>query len=106
MTGLPLDVWGMMMFSIFAFWGVATWALVRTLRQEEEKLRILQAEGDLESHSPEALRELRAWIEQNPDDPDVADARATYNQCVDTLQTTDQHVYDWSDTTINQLDRL
>lgn len=103
---LAADVWAMMIFSILAFWGVAGWALWRTLRQEEEKLEMLQVEGDLESHSPEALRELRRWIEQNPGDPDVDDARAMYNRCVETLQQTDRHVYDWPRADIDRLEPL
>ena len=103
---LTADVWAMMIFSILAFWGVAGWALWRTLRQEDEKLAKLQAEGDIESRSPAALRELRQWIEDNPDDPDVDTARELYNRCVETLRQTDRHVYDWSDDAIEQLERL
>lgn len=106
MLGLPLDVWAMMIFSILAFFGVALWALIYTLRQEEQKMDILRTEGALDTYSPSALQDLRAWIDAhpNPDDPDLEEARSAYQECVETLRTTDRHFYDWSDAEIERLD--
>jgi hypothetical protein len=106
MSALPPDVWAMMIFSILAFFGVSIFALVYSLRQEEQKMQILRTEDTLDTHSPTALRELRAWIEAHPDDPDADEARATYNDCVDALWSTGRHFYDWSPEDIQQLDSL
>lgn len=106
MTELPADVWAMMIFSILAFFGVSIWALIYTLRQEEKKMELLRAEGDLDSYAPHALRELRTWIHTHLDDPDVKSARDAYNECTETLRRTDRHFYDWSDADIQQLEAL
>ncbi|MDJ1432230.1 hypothetical protein [Halostagnicola sp. A-GB9-2] len=105
---MPLTpgVLGMLAFTLLAFWGVAIWALTRTLRQESRKVEMLEQQDRLDTYSPKALAELREWIERNPNDPLAAEARAQYNECVDTLETTDQHFYDWSDREIESLERL
>lgn len=103
MTTLPADVWAMMIFSILVFFGVALWALIHTLRQEEQKMELIRTEGNLDSYGPQALRELRRWIDTHPDDPDVDMAREAYDECVETLRTTDRHFYDWSDADVQGL---
>lgn len=106
MSVLPPDVWAMMIFTILVFFGVATWALVYSLRQEEEKMQILRAEGTLDTHSPAALRDLRAWIESHPGDPDVDEAREVHDECVEILKTTNRHFYEWSEADIHALRQL
>ena len=108
MLELSLDVWATMLFCAVAFFGVTLWTLVYTLRQEDKKLALFQTEGHLDTYSPRALRDLRAWIEAhpNPDAPDVQEARAAHNDCVETLKTTDRHFYDWAEADIEQLDTL
>ena len=108
MLGLPIDVWAMMLFSIIVFFGVSVWALVYTLREEERKLDILETEGALDTYSPNALQDLRTWIRAQPDtsSQEVQDAQAAYRDCVETLQTTRRHFYDWSDQEIDRLDAL
>jgi len=108
MLGLSLDVWATMLFCVLAFFGVAIWALVYTLRQEEKKLALFETAGDLDTYSPRALRDLRRWIEAhpNPHAPDVEEARSLYNDCVETLKTTDRHFYRWSEAEIERLDTL
>lgn len=106
MFSLPLDVWVMMAFSIVAFFGVSIYTLLYTLRQEERKLQILRSEDDIDTHSSAALRDLYAWINAHPDDPDVEEARQTYQHCVDVLRTTNQHVYHWSEDEIDDLPSL
>lgn len=106
MSALPFDVWAMMIFSILVFFGVSIGALIYTLRQEEQKLDILRSEETIDTHSPRALRELRAWIDAHPADPDADAARATYNECVEALRRTDRHFYDWSDAEIDQLETV
>lgn len=108
MLGLSLDVWATMLFCVLAFFGVAIWALVYTLRQEEKKLALFETEGDLDTYSPRALSDLRRWIEShpNPTHPDVEAARSAYNDCVDTLRNTDRHFYRWSRAEVDRLDTL
>jgi hypothetical protein len=108
MLGLSLDVWVTMIFCIVAFFGVSIWVLIYTLRQEETKLALFKTEGDLDSYSPRALKDLRRWIAAHPDTthPDVESARTLYNDCVETLKTTDRHFYGWSDAEIDRLDSL
>lgn len=108
MLGLSFDVWATMIFCVLAFFGVSIWVLVYTLWQEEKKLALFETEGDLDTYSPRALRDLRRWIEAHParNDPDVDEARALYNDCVETLKTTDRHFYEWSASEIERLDTL
>ncbi|MFP9060707.1 hypothetical protein ACLI4R_09270 [Natrialbaceae archaeon A-chndr2] len=96
----------MLVFTLAAFWGIATWSLVRTLRQEDRKAAMLEDQDRVDTYSPKALADLRAWIEANPDDPLVDQARESYNECVDVLESTDQHFYDWSESEIRSLERL
>lgn len=103
---ITLETWIGMGFAIVAFWGVASWALIRTLRQEDRKVELLERQGKMESYSPRGLEELRTWIEANPADPLVEDARRRYNETVDALQTIDEPFYDWSDQEIDALERL
>ncbi|WP_129114968.1 hypothetical protein [Halegenticoccus tardaugens] len=105
---LPAEVWGTMLFVVVAFWGVAGWALVRTLRQEDRKVELVETNRNdrIDTYSPEALSDLRRWVERNPDDPYAPDATAKYNACVETLRATDAHFYDWSDEEIARLETL
>ncbi|WP_290818635.1 hypothetical protein [Halovivax sp.] len=103
---LTIEVLAMLAFTLLAFWGVATWALVRTLAQEGEKVELLRHQDRLDTYSPRALSDLREWIEENPDDPLADDARAAYNECVETLRETDRHYYDWSDEEVAALERV
>lgn len=93
----------MMLFSILAFFGVALWALVRTLQQEEQKMDLLRTEEKIDTHSPRALRDLRMWIAAHPEDPDVETARAVYDECVEALTSTERHFYAWSEEEIERL---
>ena len=103
---LTAEVLGMFAFTILAFWGIATWALVRTLRQEDRKVEILKHQDRMDTYSPQSLGELREWIENNPNDPLVDEARQQHNECVDALKHTDMHYYDWSSEEIDRLDRV
>ncbi|THE65135.1 hypothetical protein D8Y22_07890 [Salinadaptatus halalkaliphilus] len=103
---LTAEVLGMLSFTLLTFWGLATWALVRTLRQEGRKVEILRHQDRMDTYSPQALAELREWIDAHPDDPLADTARERYNECVETLRQTDSHFYDWSDREIANLERL
>jgi hypothetical protein len=103
---LTAEVIGMLAFTLLVFWGVATWALVRTLRQEGRKIEILEHQDRMDTYSPGSLAELREWIENNPNDPLVDRARRQHNECVDVLRQTDRHFYDWSPEEIDRLERV
>lgn len=103
---LTTEVIGMLVFTLAAFWGIASWALIRTLRQEGRKVEILEHQNRMDTYSPTALAELRGWIESNPDDPLVEEAREQYNECIEALEETDRRYYDWSDEQVESLERL
>ena len=103
---LTAEVIAMLVFTLLAFWGVASWALVRTLRQEDRKVEILEHQDRMDTYSPEALAELREWIEEHPDDPLVDEVRERHNECVEVVRQTDRHFYDWSDREIRELERV
>jgi len=67
---------------------------------------ILETEGEIDTHPPRALGDLRSWIQAHPDDPDVDTARETYRSCVDALQSTDRHFYNWTEAEIKRLEPL
>lgn len=106
MPGMTVGGRVVMFATIVVLWGAASWALVRTLRDEDRKLELLEEQGEIDTYSPESLRELRTWIEEHPDDPLAEEARAAYNDCIETLETIDESFYDWSTEEIGQLERL
>lgn len=106
LLGLPVITWVVMVITIVLLWGVASWALYRTLTKEEHKLELLQDQDNLETYSPQSMRELREWVQDHPADPLADDARERYNDCVETLRKIDQTFYDWSEAEINDLEKL
>lgn len=104
--GLSLEAWIGMIIAIVAFWVLATWALFRTLRQDERKMEMIEQQGKIETYSPQALEDLRTWIQANPDDPLAEEAKAEYNECVETLQEIEEPFYDWSSEKIQNLEKL
>ncbi|WP_049904294.1 hypothetical protein [Natrialba asiatica] len=101
---LSTVAWVTMLLAILALPGVASVVLVRSLRTEGRKLTMLREQGNLDSYSPQALKELREWIQTNPNNPYVSDARQRYNECVRTLREIDDPYYDWSDEQIEELE--
>lgn len=107
MVAMSAGGWLVLVVMVVVLWGVATWALFRTLRDEDRKLDLLDEQGAIDTYSPESLRELRAWIEDNPDDPMVAEARERYNDCVETLRSIDEPFYEeWSEGEVEDLEPL
>lgn len=84
-----------MLGSIGLLWGTALWAMVRSLRLEDRKVRLLREQGELEPYSPRALAELGAWLDANPQAPYADVARDRYNECVEVLQRIDKPFYAW-----------
>ncbi|WP_331235852.1 hypothetical protein [Natronorarus salvus] len=103
---ITAETWIGIGVAIVAFWGIASWAMIRTLRQEERKTAILDEQRRMDTYSPKALSELREWIEANPEDPYVEDAKHKHNECVRNLRETDRQFYDWSEVEIERLEPL
>lgn len=95
-----------MLSAIVLLWGVASWALYRTLSDEERKLELIQEQGTIDTYSPRALSDLQEWIETHPSHPKISDAREAYNECVDILREIDEPFYDWSEAEIKDLEKL
>ncbi|ODR82288.1 hypothetical protein BG842_21495 [Haladaptatus sp. W1] len=103
---LSTSAWVVMLGSIAVLWGTAVWALVRSLRDEDEKLELLNEQGEIDTYSPRSMTELREWIRENPDDKHASEARERYNECVETLRRIDTTFYDWNQSEIDSLERL
>ncbi len=103
---LTAEVIAMLVFTLAAFWGIATWALIKTLRDEDRKVALLEQQDRVDTYSPKALAELREWIEANPEDPLVGEARRSHNECIDALESTENQFYDWSESEIQSLERV
>lgn len=98
--------WAVMFGSIAVLWGVGVLTMYRTLTDEERKLTLLDAQGQLDTYSPTALAELRSWIEANPNDPYVEEAIERHDECVRTLREIDEPFYDWSEAQIQDLETI
>ena len=100
------SAWASMFVAIVLLWGTASWAIYRSLRDEDEKLELLDEQGEINTYSPQALTELRGWVESHPDDPLAGEARERYNDCVDILRRIDTTFYDWDQGEIESLEKL
>lgn len=103
---LSATVWTVMLGSIVLLWVPASWALYRTMHDEERKLTLLNAQGKIDTYSPHALTELRDWIQSHPNDEYAPEARERYNECVETLREIDEPFYDWSESEIEDLEKI
>lgn len=103
---LSATVWTVMLGSIALLWVPASWALYRTMHDEERKLTLLNDQGEIDTYSPRALTELRDWIQSHPDDEYAPEARERYNECVETLREIDEPFYDWSESEIEDLETI
>lgn len=103
---LSTVAWITMILAILALPGVASVILIKSLRTEERKLRLLKDQGTIDSYPPRALRELREWVQENPNDPYAPEARQRYNECVRSLREIDEPYYDWSDEEIAELETI
>lgn len=106
MAALSASGWAVLAVAVGSLWGVAVWALYRSLTDEERKLELIREQGEIDTYSPRALRELREWYERNPEDPLAEEARRRHNECVQTLREIDEPFYDWSEEEIARLEKL
>jgi hypothetical protein len=103
---LSISAWFVMLGAIVTLWGVGSWALLRSLRDEDEKLELLDEQGEIDTYSPRSMAELREWIQSHPGDKHAEEARLRYNECVETLERIDETFYDWSREEIDALEKL
>ncbi|WP_254535831.1 hypothetical protein [Halomarina litorea] len=103
---LSAVAWASMLVTLLVVPGVATAALVRSLRSEERKLELLRKQDNIDSYSPRALADLREWIRANPGDPYAPVARERHNECVRSLREIEEPYYDWSEEEIRELETL
>jgi len=106
MAAMTLTGWVAMIGVIALIWGIAVWALYRSLSDEDRKLDLIDEQGEIDTYSPQALSELREWVTTHPEDPLVGEARDRYNECVEILQRVDETFYDWSEDEIESLGKL
>ncbi|MFB6086444.1 MAG: hypothetical protein ABEJ84_06510 [Halodesulfurarchaeum sp.] len=103
---LTAITWVMMLVSIAILWGVASWGMYRTLRDEDRKLELINRHGTIDTYSPTALRELREWIENNPEDPYREEAIERHDECVKILRENEETFYDWNQKQIESLELI
>jgi hypothetical protein len=74
--------WVTMVGVIAVLWGTAVWALYRSLSDEDEKLELIERQGEMDTYSSRALAELRERVTANPEAP-LADEgkKATERVC-------------------------
>ncbi|MCL1478946.1 hypothetical protein MIH18_03580 [Marinobacter sp. M3C] len=84
-----------MITCIFVLWGVASVALVYSMRQEERKLQLIKKQGSFEPYSPKALRDLDRWIEQNNTSEHVQEMRDVHDEQREALQKCKSYFYIW-----------
>lgn len=103
---MPVITWIMIAVSVLALWGSASFALYRTLADEERKLETIEEHGEIDTYSPQSLADLREWIEHHPNHSKADDAKKAYNDCVETLKEIKEPFYDWSDEEIESLETI
>ena len=84
-----------MLGSIAALWGVATVTLVHSMRQEERKRALIEAQGGFEPLSPRAVNDIEDWLARHPGDDGAPEMRELLQQQRDALQQYAQTLYDW-----------
>ena len=103
---LTISGWISMFVVIVLLWGTASWAIYRSLRDEDRKLELLEEQGEIDTYSPKALADLKEWIRSHPDDPHTETARSRYNECIEILRRRDVTFYEWDDREVESLEKL
>jgi len=95
-----------MIVCIVALWGVASVALVYSLSQEERKLQLIKKQGGFEPYSPQALRDLDRWIEQNNTSEHAQEMRNVHEEQRTALQKCTSYFYTWNRPDIESLKEI
>ena len=86
-----------MVLSMIALWGVATSALVYSMRKEDEKLKLVQLQKGFEPFSPQAQLDLEQWLQHHPHSEHAPEMRELLAFQQEALQKYPEHFYDWSE---------
>ncbi|WP_311946671.1 hypothetical protein [Halomonas piscis] len=86
-----------MICSIIALWGVASWSLVYSMRQEEKKLQLINEQGGFEPFSPRAADDLDRWIEKNGTDENIQEMKSIREEQRDAMRKYNRYYYDWNE---------
>jgi hypothetical protein len=86
--------WVTMIGVIAVLWGTAVWALYRSLSDEDEKLELIERQGEIDTYSPRALAELRERVTANLEALLADEGRKRHNECVEILRRVDETFYD------------
>lgn len=85
-----------MIASIAVLWGVATVALVYSMRQEDRKLALLQEQGDFEPFSPAAQRDIEEWLYRHPEGEQAREMRELLDLQSQARHNNARHFYHWA----------
>lgn len=95
-----------MIVCIVALWGVASAALVYSMRQEERKLRLIKEQDGFEPYSPQALRDLDRWIEQNNASEHAQEMRNVHEEQRKALKKCTSYFYTWDQSDVDRLKEI
>lgn len=84
-----------MICSIIALWGVASWSLVYSMRQEEIKLQLIKKQGGFEPFSPRAANDMDVWIEKNSTDENIQEMKDIREEQREAMEKYHSYYYDW-----------
>ncbi|QEM80928.1 hypothetical protein [Halomonas binhaiensis] len=84
-----------MVSSMLALWGVATLAMIYSMRQEDRKLTLLKEQGDFEPFSPAAQRDIEDWLARHPDGDEAREMRELLECQRQAMQNNARHFYPW-----------
>jgi hypothetical protein len=106
MAAMTFAGWIAMAGAVAVLWGSATWTLYRSLTDEDEKLELIERQGEIDTYSPRALAELREWVTTHPEDPLADEGRERHNECIEILRRVDETFYQWTESEIESLEKL
>lgn len=86
-----------MVMSMIALWGVATTALVYSMKKEDYKLELIQKQNGFEPFSPVAQNDIEIWLNNNPSSEHAEEMRALLAMQKQALQKHPEYFYDWSE---------
>lgn len=92
-----------MIASMIALWGVASWSLVYSMRQEERKLNLIKEQGSFEPYSPHSLHDLERWIKRNPRSECLQEVIGVIKEQKDAMRNCKNYYYEWDDTEVQRL---
>ena len=94
---MSIDAIIVMVMSMFALWGVATTALVYSMRKEDYKLKLIQKQRGFEPFCPAAQNDIETWLEHNCNNEHADEMRELLAMQQQALQKYPEHFYDWLD---------